>query len=138
MKRSVFCLLVAAGLSIVGLSSCAQTQIEEGDIVLRSYDDSNYAALNAALGTRACIVGTLEVDSLAGVRFLLQPYERNGVVTPSPSRVVIDFGEETVAQHRLRDGQRRRVCGILQDATPWRTCRDDGCKWYELRDPQLD
>jgi len=137
MIRSIPPLIVSGiGLASALLSSCVQMRVEANDIVLRSYDASNYAMLNRSLGQRACIVGTLSVDVI-GARFLLQPYEEDGVLAPSPSRVKVDLSPDLVAQRRLESGQVRRVCGVLHDATPWEGCDRDDCRWYELRESEL-
>ena len=128
--------ILAVGLCVVCLSSCATLRVAQDDLVLRGYDRSNYALLDAALGERACIVGRLSVDDV-GVYFLLQPYEEDGIIQPSPSRVRVDIREATIVQSRLRNGQVRRVCGLLQDATPSQRCERDYCKRYELRDPEI-
>lgn len=120
--------LLAAPILGIALLACSHAP-EHREIVLEGYAASNYAALNAALGTHACIVGELRRD-VTGVRFLLQPYEANGVLTPSPSRIMLPLSQR--AQESLRDGQRVRVCGTLEDATPWRQCDRDDCRWYAL------
>jgi hypothetical protein len=125
--------LLAAPILCSALLACTHTA-DEREIVLEGYTAANYAALDAALGAQACVVGELRRD-VTGVRFLLQPYEENGVLTPSPSRVMLRFERGT--PESLRDGQRVRVCGTLEDATPWQRCDRNDCRWYALEDARL-
>lgn len=134
MMRRILPMVVPISL---GLTGCAQIDSRSNDIVLRGYEVSNYAMLDAAIGQRVCVVGTLSAD-VTGVRFLLRPYEENGVLAPSPSRVRVDISPERAYRERenWRDGQQRRICGVLQDATPWDRCDSNDCKWYVLREPR--
>ena len=83
---------------------------------------------------RVCIHGKISNDN-QGVYFLLEPYESEGVITPSPSRVQVGGGINSV--RALRDGNTYTVCGTLRETTPWRVCNDTDCKWYTLDQPRL-
>lgn len=128
---------LGACLAMTALASCVHSAAASQEIILRRYHDSNYAKLNAALGTRVCVVGEVTV-SASRPYFLLQPYEKDGFVTPSPSRVIMDLEWTPDADWRRREDRRARACGILRDATPWEKCERDHCRWYELQDPEFE
>lgn len=125
--------VIALCLVPLFLGSCAIASMEQDDIVLEGFDDSNYALLSAAIGRHTCIVGVLYLEGTGGAGFLLRPHLQDGAIVPAPSRVFFDLRSDI--QSRLTDGQTLRVCGFLRDATPWSSCRRNDCRWFELRDP---
>ena len=110
--------------------------LETTHIVLRVKSPSNFKRLNGAIGKMACITGHLSVDS-AGVYFPLQPTHDGGVLNPGFSRITaaLPRGGDRALPH-LTSGT-HTVCGILEDATPFKGCSVNECKWYRLDRPNL-
>jgi hypothetical protein len=72
-----------------------------------------------------------------GVYFPLEPGESDGVITIGTSRIISGLSYDYALRRGMVDGESYRVCGTLRDATPFRQCDDDRCKWYELQNAEL-
>lgn len=130
---------VAVRLTILStflLNACQHVDQANQDIVLHGFSDGNYAQLNPRIGTAVCIRGRLSVSSM-GLHFPLQPVEDKGVLFPGYSRIVTGLSYDYARRNRIVDGGIYRVCGTLRDATPFRQCDRDYCRWYELGDSEL-
>jgi len=129
----ILCPWIAA---VVSFGGCYHRGEAPELIVLESFSDGNYAALNSHLGSSVCILGTLSVDS-SGVYFQLRPMEDDGIITIGVSRVVLDITGDEASRNGVAHGERVRACGALRDATPFRECEDNYCKWYKLENADL-
>jgi len=103
--------------------------------MLNGFSDGNYAELNRHLGASVCIRGRVTIDT-AGVYFALRPIENEGIIDIGFSRIISGLSAEQVRRNHMVDGGRYRVCGTLRDATPFRNCDHDQCKWYELENAE--
>ena len=134
MKRKTS--LVAICVVALGFIGCHHFSPDEHDIVLAGFEQSNYLVLNEHVGERVCVVGRLSIDT-EGVYFALQPLERGELVDFGFSRIKVDLSGEHLERHNLESDRTRRICGDLRDVTPFRQCRDNFCKWYELANAKL-
>jgi hypothetical protein len=120
------------------LASCEHIDYSNNEIVLDGFSDRNYVKLNNGLGARVCIRGMIFVDPIhRNVYFPLEPSEEGGVITIGISRVMSGLSIEYAVRRNMIDGQHYRVCGTLRDATPFRRCDYDRCKWYRLENAEL-
>ena len=123
-------------LSTFLLSACQHVDQAYRDIVLHGFSEGNYAQLNPRIGTAVCIRGRLSVTSM-GLHFPLQPVEDAGILSPGYSRIVTGLSYDYARHNKIVDGGNYRVCGTLQDATPFQRCDRNDCRWYELTDSEL-
>ena len=108
------------------------------DIVINDFSDSNYASLDRNLGTPVCVRGKVTIDQFhGGVYFPLQTNKDKDVITVDLSRVSSGLTYDYARRHAMVHGKSYRVCGILRDATPFRHCDDNYCKWYRLENPEV-
>jgi len=108
------------------------------DIVLDGFSEGNYGKLDRSVGDPVCIYGRMSIDSIHdSVYFPLQPMEEDEVITIGFSRVISGLSYDYANRNGMVDGQSYRVCGILRDATPFRQCGHNRCKWYKLEDAEL-
>ena len=92
---------------------------------------ANYKAIESRLQNKVCVRGQLSVDSM-GVYYPLEPREYQGVVNLGFSRIKTDLDRSLALRSGLTNGGVHTVCGILEEATPFKGCDDVECKWYSL------
>jgi hypothetical protein len=132
---AIACLVILNSFSVTG---CRHVEHTDRNIVLDGFSDRNYVELNRSLGARVCVYGRLSIDSVHhSVHFALQPVELEGIINVGFSRIISGLSYERVHRDGMADGESHRVCGTLRDATPFRQCDQDHCKWYKLENAEL-
>ena len=108
------------------------------EIVIDGFSDSNFTRLDRSLGDSVCITGKVTVDQFhGGVYFPLRTNSDSDVIVVDLPRVVSGLDYYYAGRNGIVHGGRYRVCGALRDATPFRLCDDNSCKWYRLDNPVL-
>jgi hypothetical protein len=110
---------------------CYASATKLSNIFIKGFSEKNYVALEKQLGKRICITGRLTIDS-KGVYYPLQPIERDGVIDLSYSRINTGLNRSLSLRDGMRNGKIYTVCGLLQNATPFKDCESNDCKWYSL------
>jgi hypothetical protein len=123
-------------LSIPLSAGCQSLERTSHDIVLNGFSDRNYVGLNRGMGASVCISGRISIDT-AGVYFALRPIRDGDIIDIGFSRIISGLSDEQVRRNNMVSGGRYRVCGTLRDATPFRQCDYDHCKWYRLENAEL-
>ena len=123
-------------LGTLSTSGCQHLQDVDRHIVLHGFSDVNYVELNRNIGAFVCVRGALSIDS-AGVYFALQPIEDRNIIDIGFSRIISGLSYQHVRRNGMVSGRSYRVCGTLRDATPFRQCSHDHCKWYKLENAEL-
>lgn len=122
-----------AALSAFIAGGCQHLDYAERIITLDGFSDRNYTELDEHLGESVCIRGRLSIDSTHhSVHFALRPIQDGNIITIGFSRIISGLSYDYVRRHGMVDGARYRVCGTLRDATPFRQCNYNDCKWYRL------
>lgn len=134
MKRANRLNLVLSCI-LAGQLACVHSQTEYSEILLDGFSDSNYAKLNSNLGSPVCVRGRIQIDSM-GIYFPLRPAEEGDVIDIGFSRILSGYSLVDDPP-QMRDGGVYTVCGILRDATPFRRCDHNYCRWYNLSEPEL-
>lgn len=129
-------ILWTVALTLSFTCGCVRSPDNSSDVSLKGYSMRNYVELNRNIDRGVCIRGRLSSDTL-GTYFQLQPRERDGIITIGVSRIILDLGDDDVQLNRVVNGRQYRVCGILRDATPFRECSHDRCRWYRLEAAEL-
>ena len=139
MSNRPFLSAVCTALISMSLAGGCQHKPDTTDqISIQGFSDINYTALNRGLGSHVCVYGRVVVDRFhGGVYFPLQPHMKDGIITVDPSRVVSGLSYNYTQSRQVRNGNKYRICGILQDATPFPKCNNNYCKWYKLTDAVL-
>lgn len=117
-------------------SGCQHLEHSSHDIVLDGFSNRNYVELNRSIGASICIRGRISIDT-AGIYFALRPIRDRDIIDIGFSRVISGLSDEQVHRNNMIGGGLYRVCGTLRDATPFRRCDYDHCKWYELENAEL-
>lgn len=115
-----------------------QTEQLYHNIILDGFSDRNYVELNREIGSPVCVYGRLSIDPPhQSVHFSLRPMQVGDIVTIGYSRINSGLSYEYTRRHGMVDGRRYRVCGTLRDATPFRQCDYNYCRWYRLENSEL-
>lgn len=127
-----------AALSALLVGGCQHLEHTYRDIILDRFSDRNYAELNSNLGVPVCIYGRLTIDSVhLSVHFPLRPIQDGDVTVIGYSRILPGLSYDYVRRNGMVDGESYRICGTLRDATPFRRCDHNHCKWYKLENAEL-
>lgn len=122
----------------VSTSGCQHIDSNYRVVTLDGFSDRNYVELNRSLGQPVCVHGRLSIDAVhQSAHFALQPIEDRGNIDIGFSRVVSGLSHEYVRRNGMVDGESYRICGVLRDATPFRQCDNNLCKWYALENAEL-
>jgi len=127
-----------AVLSSLLVGGCQHLENAYRDIMLHGFSDRNYVELNRNLGGPVCIYGRLSIDSVhQSVHFPLRPIQDGDVIVIGYSRILPGLSYDYVRRNGMVDGESYRICGTLRDATPFRRCDQNHCKWYKLENAEL-
>jgi hypothetical protein len=125
-------------LSVVLIAGCQHVESYSRDVEINGFSDTNYAKLDGRLGTPVCILGQLTIDKVhRAVYFPLQTNKDSDVITLGLSRIISGLTYDDARRNAMAHGKRYRVCGTLRDATPFRRCDNNRCKWYRLENSHL-
>jgi len=123
---------MASACAAIVLLGCYRPDISVSpDIALSDFSKMNYTAIESRLQSKVCISGRLSIDSM-GVYYPLQPIEEGGVVNLGFSRIKTDLDRSSAVRSGLTNGGTQTLCGLLEEATPFKGCDDVECKWYAL------
>lgn len=123
--------VVYAAVAASSACACYGPGTPSKNIMINGFSEKNYAALASNLGNAVCITGRLAIDS-KGVYYPLQPVEREGIIDFSFSRINVGLNRNLAFQRGLRNGRIHTICGLLHDATPFKHCEYNDCRWYSL------
>lgn len=127
--------LISIGILAPVAGSCGHAIASPAPIKLNGFAPSNYISLEKSLNSEVCVKGKLVIDSM-GVYYPLQPNEKEGVINIGFSRITAEIGRADAVRQGLRSGRVQTICGLLKDATPFKNCRTQDCKWYKLTGAQ--
>lgn len=127
---------VVMAFAVITAGGCGRAIASPASIMLKGFSQSNYTSLERSLNGKVCITGKLVVNSM-GIYYPLQPMEKDGIITIGFSRISIEIDRAYVTRRGLKSGRNYTICGLLEDATPFKKCGTNHCKWYKLTEAQL-
>lgn len=134
MKKLFEPAVAVSASCLFALSACLHQAPPQDSLRIVGYSDENFAFLDRRIASRVCVQGEL-VISTHGVYFPLAPIERDGVIEPGAARILSGLSYSAAMDKGLRHGAVHEICGTVQDATPFRNCTDNSCRWYKLVGP---
>lgn len=128
--------LPMVSIIFVVVSACEHSDGVAPSIALNGFSDRNYGPLNDNIGNYVCVNGVISIGPNE-IYFPLRPIEDDEVMDIGFSRIILPIDRSYVERDGITSGKRYRVCGTLQDATPFQQCDNNYCRWYRLNGAEL-